>query len=144
MCTKPNFATSLFHGFMQDVAFRKRDWKCECLEGGPDQQFCWNNNNNNNNNTQLVMCHMSVNAYSYIYEKTESQRKRLRLNPGNVKLAKFCFLKQVEWRFKGRMIWTHSPGLKIESIHFDRVVYNSLLACWIFALCWADFSHFHR
>ena len=28
---------------------------------------------NNNNNTQLVTRHMSVNAYSYIYERTESQ-----------------------------------------------------------------------
>ena len=28
---------------------------------------------NNNNNTQLVTHHMSVNAYSYISERTESQ-----------------------------------------------------------------------
>ena len=33
------------------------------------------NNNNNNNNTQLVTRHMSVNAYSYIYERTESQAR---------------------------------------------------------------------
>ena len=32
-------------------------------------------NNNNNNNTQLVTRHMSVNAYSYIYERTESQAR---------------------------------------------------------------------
>ena len=32
--------------------------------------------NNNNNNTQLVTRHMSVNAYSYIYERTESQARR--------------------------------------------------------------------
>ena len=28
-----------------------------------------------NNNTQLVTRHMSVNAYSYIYERTESQAR---------------------------------------------------------------------
>ena len=33
------------------------------------------NNNNNTNNTQLVTHHMSVNAYSYIYERTESQAR---------------------------------------------------------------------
>ena len=33
------------------------------------------NNNNNNNNTQLVTRHMSVNAYSCIYERTESQAR---------------------------------------------------------------------
>ena len=32
-------------------------------------------NNNNNNNTQLVTRHMSVNAYSYLYERTESQAR---------------------------------------------------------------------
>ena len=32
-------------------------------------------NNNNNNNTQLVTHHMSVNAYSYVYERTESQAR---------------------------------------------------------------------
>ena len=31
--------------------------------------------NNYNNNTQLVTRHMSVNAYSYIYERTESQAR---------------------------------------------------------------------
>ena len=31
--------------------------------------------NNNNNNAQLVTRHMSVNAYSYIYERTESQAR---------------------------------------------------------------------
>ena len=34
-----------------------------------------NTNNNNNNYTQLVTRHMSVNAYSYIYERTESQAR---------------------------------------------------------------------
>ena len=38
------------------------------------------NNSNNNNNTQLVTRHMSVNAYSYIYERTESQARTGRLS----------------------------------------------------------------
>ena len=35
----------------------------------------WTVFRDNNNNTQLVTRHMSVNAYSYIYERTESQAR---------------------------------------------------------------------
>ena len=44
---------------------------CICLLSILNHHFI----NNNNNNTQLVTRHMSVNAYSYIYERTESQAR---------------------------------------------------------------------